>query len=147
MDSASNFVYCDYKTRDQAYLRLQLENGTFMECSMNHVKILTEQGKFALQTFIGYVNKEMDTNAQFEKDAWLLDSGASVHIVKKKSYCSRTKEAQERVTIGDNGRMEYSKEGQVYLQDRKTGLRLKLDCAKIIPNFAYNIVSLGQLIK
>jgi hypothetical protein len=95
------------KTPDQAYLRLQLENGTFMECSIKHAKILTEQGKFPLQTFIGCVNKEIDTNARFGKDAWLFNSGASVQIVKKKSYCSRTKEAQERVRIGDNGRMEY----------------------------------------
>jgi hypothetical protein len=70
---------------------------------MKHMKILTEQCKFPLQTFIGCVNKEIDTNARFGKDAWLLNSGASVHIVKKKSYCSRTKEAQARVKIGDNG--------------------------------------------
>ena len=79
-------------------------------------------------------------------EAWLLDSGASVHITNDKSLMHNLKPTNNEVTIGDGSSVEARWVGDVYLRIN-SGHVFKLHNVLYIPGFSKNILSLARLLE
>lgn len=120
--------------------------GVYAEIPFSNVSFRTIQGDYGpLDPYIGCVR--LDGPSRFGIDAWLLDSGASVHIVKNRKHCTSLRKSKDCVKLGDTTKVPYMEEGNVHLRDKKTGLIMIIWDAKVISGFAYNIVSLGKLLQ
>jgi hypothetical protein len=138
-------VILDYN-RNESYLRMNMYQGVYAEIPFSHETFRTVQGDYGpLDPYIGCVR--LDGPSRFGINSWLLDSGASVHIVKNHKHCTALHLSEDPVKLGNTTKVPYSEQGTVHLRDRKTGLTMKIQDAKVIPGFAYNMVSLGKLLQ
>ena len=81
----------------------------------------------------------------FYPEAWLLDSGATVHITNTKTLMQDLTPAEHDVTIGDGSIVKANWKGTVYLRIN-SGHILKLTNVLFIPGFNRNILSLPRLL-
>ena len=79
-------------------------------------------------------------------EAWLLDSGASVHITNDKSLMANLKSTDNEVVIGDGSSVQAQWIGDVYLRIN-SGHVFKLHDVLYIPGFSKNILSLARLLE
>jgi hypothetical protein len=138
-------VILDYN-RNESYLRMSMYQGVYAEIPFSHVTFRTSHGDYGpLDPYIGCVR--LDGPSRFGINSWLLDSGASVYIVKNCKHCTNLHLSEDRVKLGNTTKVPYSEQGTVHLRDRKRGLMMRIEDAKVIPRFAYNIVSLDKLLQ
>jgi hypothetical protein len=117
--------------------------GVYAEIPFLHVSFQTIQGDYGpLDPYIiGCVR--LDGPSRFGINSWLLDSDASMHIGKKCKHCTNRHLLEDPVKlIGNTTKVPYLEQGTVHLRDSQMGLRMRIEDAKVIPGFAYNIVSL-----
>lgn len=76
---------------------------------------------------------------------YLMDSGASCHVVQSEEGLEDIKECKDQVLIGDNSSMDATLEGTLLLETRDK-VKVKLNNVKVVPGIAKNIISIGQLI-
>jgi hypothetical protein len=120
--------------------------GVYAEIPFSYVSVCTIQGNYGpLDPYFGCVR--LDGPRQFGINSWLLDSGASVHIVKNCKHCTNLYLSENRVKLGNTIKVPYLEQGTAHLRNRKMGLTMKIEEAKVIPGFVYNIVSLGKLLQ
>jgi hypothetical protein len=72
-------VICNYNYNEN-YLRMHMYQGVYAEIPFSNVSFQTIQGDYGpLEPYIGCIR--LDGPSRFGINAWLLDSGASVHMV------------------------------------------------------------------
>jgi hypothetical protein len=84
------------------------------------------------------------TGSPFGK--YLMDSGASCHVVGTEEGLVDLKNCKDQVLIGDNSAMQTTSEGTLYLETRDK-VKIRLDQVKVVPGIAKDIISIGQLVK
>jgi hypothetical protein len=77
---------------------------------------------------------------------YLMDSGASCHVVPSEDGLVNLRDCDDAVLIGDNSEMKATKEGSLYLETEEKVI-VRLDNVKVIPGIAKRIVSVGCLTK
>lgn len=87
---------------------------------------------------------EEAAGSQFGK--YLMDSGASCHVVGTKEGLVNIHNCKDQVLIGDNSAMEATLEGTLYLETKEKIL-IRLEQVKVVPGIAKDIISIGQLVK
>ncbi len=78
---------------------------------------------------------------------WLMDSGATTHVVKttKKMFNLKTAIDGEHVRVGSNETLKATAIGDVCLEQKHTNKRMILREVMVIPNFARNLINVGRL--
>ncbi|KAH7685510.1 RNA-directed DNA polymerase protein [Dioscorea alata] len=81
-----------------------------------------------------------------EKVMWLLDSGCFSHMTGRKEFFHWLNESvKQRVRMGDDSALEVQGKGCIAIQMPNRGRRM-IYGVKYVPNLAYNLLSVGQLI-
>ena len=79
-------VILDYN-HNESYLCMNMYQGVYAEIPFLHMTFCTVQGDYGLlDPYIGCAR--LDGSSRFGINSWLLDSGASVHIVKSGKHCT-----------------------------------------------------------
>eukprot|EP00980_Cylindrotheca_fusiformis_P002408 scaffold569_cov127-Cylindrotheca_fusiformis.AAC.1 len=86
------------------------------------------------------VNEQTD-----EVESFLMDSGASCHVVADDRCLVNIKKSDDKVVIGDKSEMKSVAEGVLYLET-KDGVKLRLNNVKVVPGIAKSIISMGLLV-
>ncbi len=90
-----------------------------------------------------YMAESKDTS---DFGRYLMDSGASCHVVGNKNGLMNLRKCNKQVLIGDNTSMRTTSQGSPYLET-KDKITVQLDNVKLVPGIAKDIVSIGQLIQ
>ena len=81
-----------------------------------------------------------------EDRAWLIDSGCFNHMTGRRELLRELDETKrQKVKLGDDKEMQMSGEGTVAITTSKGQIKL-LHKVHYVPNLAYNLLSVGQLI-
>ena len=98
-----------------------------------------------LGMFVG-VTMSVNEKESGTSNKYLMDSGASCHVVADESSLTDLKEINDSIVIGDKSEMKVNKEGTLNLKTEE-GSTLKLERVKLVPGIAKNIVSVGRLME
>ena len=79
------------------------------------------------------------------KEKFLLDSGATCHVVVDETMLSEIASVEESLMVGDGNEVPVLKKGTLTLTT--SGGTMKLSDVKVAPTFAKNIISTGALVK
>ena len=96
--------------------------------------------------FVGMVEqtvKATDFNPMNAAELFLLDSGASCHVIGNGNWLTDPSSSKESVKIGDGTIMKATKKGTQYIQVGNDVLAL--NNVQVVPGFVKNIISLGKL--
>jgi hypothetical protein len=89
--------------------------------------------------------KVYSTDWDDDKDAWVLDTGASNHMTgRREALASLDTTVRGTVRFGDGSLVEIEGIGSVMLQTKKVGHKVLIE-VYFIPKLKSNIISLGQL--
>ena len=80
-------------------------------------------------------------------ESWLVDSGATTHVSITTKMMTNIKTATEgeHVRVGNNETMKATAIGDLTLEQKNTGKKLKLEEVMVVPGFAKNLISVGRL--
>ena len=80
-------------------------------------------------------------------ESWLVDSGATTHVSINTKMMTNIKTATEgeHVRVGNNETMKATAIGDLILEQKNTGKKLKLEEVMVVPGFAKNLISVGRL--
>ena len=93
--------------------------------------------------FVGITMSAVDTKAT-GNGKFLLDSGASCHVVTDERLLVETEDTNDSIIIGDKSEMAVTKQGVLHLTT-KCGNEMRLNDVKVVPSMAKNIISVGKL--
>ena len=80
-----------------------------------------------------------------QEESFLMDTGASCHVVGNEKYLVNLRSSNEKIVIGDNSEMAAVKEGTLCLET-KDGVQLRLNNVKVVPGIAKNIIGVNLLL-
>jgi hypothetical protein len=78
-------------------------------------------------------------------EKFLVDSGATIHVVARNDRLVNLKDIDEKLTIGDKSEMRATQEGTLFLENEE-GVTIRFDKVKVVPGIAKSIISVGLLI-
>ena len=74
---------------------------------------------------------------------FILDLGATKHLITKKEYFISYKDSYRRIGWGTNALIDYIGIGNVKLVNK--GNKIVLENCRYVPNFYYNLISISKL--
>jgi hypothetical protein len=106
-----------------------------------------EVGKGGGEEFCGVVHQvgAVDVMKVEDKEKFLLDSGATCHVVVDETILRDVVSTKEYLVVGDGKEVQVHKKGTLMLAT--AGGTMKLSEVKVAPTFAKNIISTGALVK
>ena len=116
------------------------EDGHFARDCPNKDKDKT--GKLGM--FVGITLTVQEKNQVTDQERYLMDSGASCHVVSDEKLLTNLETTDDAIIIGDKSEMKVSKQGVLTLETND-GNRLKLEQVKVVPSIAKNIISVGRI--
>ena len=99
------------------------------------------------QVFATNSRKFMSPVTESGHESWLVDSGATTHVSINTKMMTNLKTATEgeHVRVGNNETMKATAIGDLTLEQKSSGKKLKLEDVMVVPGFAKNLISVGRL--
>jgi hypothetical protein len=99
------------------------------------------------QVFATNSRKFMSHVTESGHESWLVDSGATTHVSINTKMMTNLKTATEgeHVRVGNNETMKAIAIGDLTLEQKSSGKKLKLEEVMVVPGFAKNLISVGRL--
>ncbi|KAI2504335.1 Reverse transcriptase (RNA-dependent DNA polymerase) [Fragilaria crotonensis] len=99
------------------------------------------------QVFATNSRKFMSPVTESGHESWLVDSGATTHVSINTKMMTNLKTATEgeHVRVGNNETMKAIAIGDLTLEQKSSGKKLKLEDVMVVPGFAKNLISVGRL--
>jgi Reverse transcriptase (RNA-dependent DNA polymerase)/gag-polypeptide of LTR copia-type/Zinc knuckle len=94
--------------------------------------------------FVGMFECNQCSVPPSEKNMWLLDSGASTHVVTSAEGLLYPSSSNESVRVGNGAALRATKQGTLQLKNKEGNL-IQLEDVQVVPGFIKNIISLGKL--
>jgi len=104
-----------------------------------------EEDDFEIDLNLMDTNQVLITNKNpNQKGAnFVLDSGATKHLITKKEYFTSYKDSYGKISWGTNASIDYIGIGNVKLVNK--GNKIVLENCRYAPNFQYNLISVSKL--
>ena len=94
--------------------------------------------------FVGITMTVTETQKETSATKYLMDSGASCHVVSDEKLLTNVETINDAIIIGDKSEMKVTKQGVLTLET-KDGAKMKLEQVKVVPTITKNIISIGRL--
>ena len=116
------------------------EDGHFARDCPNKDKSST--GKLGM--LVGITMSVHDKDKTEGSERYLMDSGASCHVVSDVKLLTNVETADDAIIIGDKSEMQVKQQGVLTLAT-KDGNQLRLEQVKVVPSIAKNIISVDRV--
>ena len=78
------------------------------------------------------------------REKWLLDTGATVHVAKDSRLMRKLKSTNRTVTVGSGEEMDANQSGDLMLREPKSNVLLGLKDILVIPSFHQSVISVPR---